>query len=270
MGEWTFGDTVFGWPVALLLLILVFFLRSTIVIGLAYLWIRFSRFARRHRVYRAAFAGGQILSEVKAGALVVLTDSTIVFFSLMSGIVSLQADPGAAITAFSFLIAFVWAEIWFYVTHRAMHHRRLYWIHRQHHVAKVASPVTAISFSIIERSIFIGGIVIFLGLVSQHVPLSRPGILGFAVFGYLANVVGHLNVEIVPIRFAKSWLGRIFFTPSFHSMHHARYRGHYGLYTTVLDRWFNSYFEDYPAVYDRAASGEGLERLNETLLAKDG
>jgi sterol desaturase/sphingolipid hydroxylase (fatty acid hydroxylase superfamily) len=129
----------------------------------------------------------------------------------------------------------------------------------------VANPITAISFSIIERVIFIGGVIGFLGLVSLLVPLSRPGILSFAVFAYIANVLGHSNVEFVPARFAKSRLGGLFYTPSFHSMHHARYHGHYGLFTTVLDRWFNTYFEDYPAVYDRAVAGEGLERLNETL-----
>ena len=264
MVEWKLGGVEFGWPVAMVVVILALFLRSSIVIGLAYMWVRYSKFARRHRVYRLPYRRRQIAREIRAGVLVILTDATVVFFSLLYGVITLQTNPGPAITAFSFLVAFLWAEVWFYAIHRAFHDRRFYWIHRQHHVAKVADPVTAISFSVIERLIFIGGLVGFLGLLSLLVPLSRPGILSFGVVAYVANVLGHLNVEIVPAWFAKSRIGGMFYTPSYHSMHHARYHGHYGLYTTVLDRWLNTYFEDYPAIYDRARAGEGLEQLNET------
>lgn len=265
MSEWTLGGADFGWPVALILVVLALLIRTSITVGLVFLWVKHSRFARHHRVYRLAYSREQILSETKAGVLVIMTDGTIVFFSLMFGIISLQANPGPAITAVSFLTAFIWAEVWFYATHRVLHGRRFYWIHRQHHVAKVANPITAISFSVIERFIFVGGFIGFLGLVSLFIPLSRPGILSFAVIAYIANVLGHSNVEFVPAWIAKSRLGGVFYTPSFHSMHHARYHGHYGLYTTVLDRWFNTYFQDYPEVYDRAVAGAGLERLNETL-----
>jgi sterol desaturase/sphingolipid hydroxylase (fatty acid hydroxylase superfamily) len=167
MGEWNFGGTNFGWPTALLLVMVALFARSFTIIGLASLWVKFSRFAQRHRVYRLAIRRKQVLSEIRAGVLVIVTDGTIVFFSLMFGIVTLQTNPGPAITAFSFLTAFLWAEIWFYAIHRALHNRRLYWIHRQHHVAKVSNPLTAISFSVIERLIFVGGLVGFLGLVSR-------------------------------------------------------------------------------------------------------
>jgi len=192
----------------------------------------------------------------------------IVFFTLMLGIIQLAANPGWPLIIFSFLAAFLLAEVWFYASHRLLHDRRLYWIHRQHHVAKVTDPVTALSFSVLERAIFVTGLIGLLVLVSLLVPLARPGILGYAFLAYIANVIGHSNVEIVPRWIVKSRLGGLFYTPSYHSMHHARFHGHYGLYTTVLDRVFGTYFKDYPAVYERAAAGNGLTRLNETIETK--
>src|SRR2546427_5937141 len=47
------------------------------------------------------------------------------------------------------------------------------------------------------------------------------------------------------------------------SMHHARYTGHYGLFTTMLDRALGTYWDDYPEVHARAARGEGLHQRSE-------
>jgi sterol desaturase/sphingolipid hydroxylase (fatty acid hydroxylase superfamily) len=51
----------------------------------------------------------------------------------------------------------------------------------------------------------------------------------------------------------------------FHARHHARYQGHYGLFTVVLDRWFGTAFQDYPRVHALAREGQGLVRLGERL-----
>src|SRR5690606_5712092 len=42
---------------------------------------------------------------------------------------------------------------------------------------------------------------------------------------------------------------------TFHAMHHARYTGHYGLFTTVLDRVLGTAWDDTPEVQARAARG---------------
>jgi hypothetical protein len=102
MGEWTLGGANLGWPVTFALVILALFIRSTITVGSAFLWVRYSRFAQLHRIYRLAYPKEQILSEIKAGVLVVLTDGTLVFLSLMFGIISLQKDPGPTTTALRF------------------------------------------------------------------------------------------------------------------------------------------------------------------------
>ncbi|CAM3299569.1 sterol desaturase family protein [Corallococcus soli] len=97
--------------------------------------------------------------------------------------------------------------------------------------------------------------------------MRGPGFLAYMLTNYALNAVGHGNTEWLPKRFVTSWVGRVFFTPTFHAMHHARYQGHYGLYTVLLDRWFGTTFEDYPQVHARARDGEGLTRMGERLPA---
>ncbi len=91
---------------------------------------------------------------------------------------------------------------------------------------------------------------------------------GLALYGlanYALNVLGHSNVEVFPGWFARSRLGRWLVTPTYHALHHARYRGHYGLFTSVLDRCFGSVYADYEMVQQRASAGQGLTRQGERL-----
>src|SRR5438067_13240674 len=45
---------------------------------------------------------------------------------------------------YTFLIVFVWTEIWHYFSHRAMHTKALLFIHREHHKSKVTNPLSSI------------------------------------------------------------------------------------------------------------------------------
>ena len=85
--------------------------------------------------------------------------------------------PVITILVLTFAVMFVWFEIWFYVTHRLMHTRALYFIHKQHHVAKVTDPLAALSFSLAERAILITGALGFAALLSRWHPIpmvERP------------------------------------------------------------------------------------------------
>ena len=45
-------------------------------------------------------------------------------------------------------------------------------------------------------------------------------------------------------------------TTTYHSLHHSRYTGNYGLGTRVLDRIFGTEWEDYERLYDRISRRE--------------
>ncbi|RKH54377.1 sterol desaturase family protein [Corallococcus interemptor] len=223
-----------------------------------------TRWAARFRVYRRELSQGQLRSEALAAAGVVLTDAVLIgAFRSFTG--PLYGPFSLSTALWSYAWMFVGFEVWFYVTHRLLHLPRFYRFHAQHHVAQVTEPLTALSFSVVERVVLMGG---GLGMhfAAMHLfPGSQVGVLAYMLTNYVLNAFGHGNTEWLPKRFVTSWVGRVLFTPTFHALHHARYQGHYGLYTVVLDRWFGTAFPDYPQVHARARDGEGLTRMGERL-----
>jgi Delta7-sterol 5-desaturase len=245
------------------------FFRSAIFVGLAFLWLRLSDFARRRRVFRMALPEGQVRSELLAAIHVLLLDAAAITSVIYAG--WLRHSPSTvANTIVTFLLMFALFEVWFYVTHRAMHTKALFFLHRQHHVAQVTDPLTSLSFSLIERAILLIGALGAAILLSWTIGISVAGMWTYAIANYALNVLGHSNVEVFPAWFTKSRLGRWLVTPTYHALHHARYGGHYGLFTSVLDRAFGSVYPDYEAVQERASAGQGLTRQGERLKPADG
>ncbi|AEI62262.1 sterol desaturase family protein [Corallococcus macrosporus] len=220
--------------------------------------------AARLRVYRRAFGKGQLRSEVRAALIVIGCDAL-----LISAFRAFHDERFAPFRWTATLLTFAWMfvmfEAWFYVTHRLMHTRALYWIHAQHHVAQVTNPITSLSFSVAERVVLLGGAFMLVTVAGHFMPITQAGLVLYILTNYSLNVLAHGNTEWVPGRFVSSWAGRLFFTTTFHAMHHARYQGHYGLFTPVLDRWLGTAFADYPQVHARARAGQGLERLGERI-----
>ena len=169
---------------------------------------------------------------------------------------------------YTFAIVFVWTEIWHYFSHRAMHHKALLFIHREHHKSKITNPMSSISFSFLEKLIFSGGIIAPVAALSWIMPISFYGIVAYYLFYFVTNTLGHSNVEIREPNYAQTWIGKVINTPTYHAMHHARYVKNYGLITSTLDRLFNTMWEDYDKVQTRAASNQPLEKLSERLIPK--
>jgi sterol desaturase/sphingolipid hydroxylase (fatty acid hydroxylase superfamily) len=223
-----------------------------------------TRLAERWRVYRRALAPGQLRSEAWAAAGVVLMDALLIgLFRYFAGPRMVPFSVPVALLSYAWM--FVGFEVWFYVTHRLLHTRALYRFHAQHHVAQVTDPLTSLSFSLVERLVLMGGGMGLVFLAMEVMPVTQAGVTAYILTNYFLNVVGHGNTEWLPRRFVASWAGRLFFTPTFHALHHARYQGHYGLFTVVLDRWLGTAFGDYPQVHARAREGHGLERIGERL-----
>jgi lathosterol oxidase len=252
---------------AIPLLITYFAIRSLLVAGGAMLFLARSPMAQVRRVYRRSYAPGQLRSELGAAARVVAFDGVLIGALHASQALPL-GRPGPWGTLVQLALLFVWFELWFYVTHRALHTRALYFLHAQHHVAKVTHPLTSLSFGLGERAVLVGGGLGFVVLLGQAWPVGVEAVAGYFLLNYLLNVVGHLNVELFAPGYPRSLRGRIFYSVTFHAMHHARYTGHYGLFTVLPDRLFGTAWEDYPEVQRRAALGDGLTTLGARAQAE--
>lgn len=236
-------------------------LRSMFIGGTA-AWLRENSRLARRKIYRLKIEKPQVVSELVAGVRVLLIDSLVAALILRFDLFQHGGDSWP-VTLGTFIGFFVWTEIWFYVSHRLLHSKSLYFIHAQHHVAKVTTPLTAISFSVLERLILVVGVAALPAALSFFIPISfRIYIVYFSV-NYALNTFGHWNIEIVPPAWVKSRLGSILNATTYHALHHARYNGHYGLFTPFLDRWFGSRFNDYLQVHQAAYEGHGLEKLNQ-------
>lgn len=244
-------------------LLIAFVIRVALIGGGISLWTRVSDWARRRRIYQRALAPGQLVSELKSTVVTVAFDALVAAAVLTAGLVRFADQPSVWLSAGTFVAIFAWFEVWFYATHRLLHHPKLYFLHRQHHAARVTNPLSATSFSLVERFILQLGLLGFVALVSQWTPISRLGFGAYVFANYLLNVYAHTNVELLPAGFGRTLPGRLLFSSTFHAMHHARMLGHYGLFTQGMDRLFGTFFDDFAQVHARAASGDGLQKLGE-------
>lgn len=241
--------------------LMVFRLAAVVLIGSALL--RWSH-ARARRIIRLEVSAGRVRREFLAALGLVLVDSLVFTVVHHLGPIRFGTNELPSV-ALSFVGIFVWFELEYFVLHRLLHTRALYGLHRRHHEATVTHPLTGFVFSGAERllqtAVGFGGV----ALASRLMPISPVALEAYLVLSYLLNGLAHANVELFPEGWARSAPGQVFISATFHALHHARFKGHYGLYTTVLDRLCGTVFADAVAVHDAAARGEGLPQLGTRL-----
>lgn len=165
----------------------------------------------------------------------------------------------------SLLATTVWAEVWHYASHRAFHLSALHWIHAEHHKSRLNSPFTAISFAFSEKLIFDLGLLLPLAAVDPVFSMNFFGIAGWYIGYLLINSVSHANFELKSRDYNRG-LGRILTSTTYHSLHHSRYTGNYGLGTRFMDKLFKTEWEDYERLYDRISQERRpLTRLQERV-----
>lgn len=133
-------------------------------------------------------------------------------------------------------------DTYFYWSHRAMHHPKVYrYVHLVHHQSHNPSPWAAFAFHPLE-AIIEAGIVFVIAFI---MPFHGTAILAFLIFMTVYNAYGHLGYELYPRRFNKSWIGKWVNTSIAHNQHHKKFTGNFGLYFLFWDRWMGTLREDY-------------------------
>ena len=109
---------------------LIFLAVSNHVIVFGFIQLYKSRKVRR--IYNLQADQDQLKEELNNSWLTSPLHSLLIGLALYSGILAFTPETWWCFL-YTFLIVFVWTEIWHYFSHRAMHHRSLLWIHREHH-----------------------------------------------------------------------------------------------------------------------------------------
>lgn len=92
--------------------------------------------------------------------------------------------------------------------------------------------------------------------------LGLGGFAAYLAFTFFGNIGGHANAEVFPQ--STTWRSSLAANAVvFHSLHHARYTGHYGFGTSSLDRLFGTEWPDWLSLQRSIMAGRPLERLQQ-------
>lgn len=189
---------------------------------------------------------GTLLREVWLNSLVTIPMVALLFKGFAEGRighVSQRPDRPVWFLLLEGLLFLVLADLWFYVSHRALHSRLLYRFHKGHHAHR--APTEAAAFlALSPAEAWFSGVLtlsfpMFLVPVHAHVAIACAVIILFCGFyihdGALSRTLGLPLVN----------------GPAHHQMHHGRGRANanYALMFTFLDRMFGTYAA--PAVTPR-------------------
>lgn len=135
-------------------------------------------------------------------------------------------------------------DAYFYWTHRAMHHPRLFrTFHWTHHKSKTPTPWTAYAFDAPEAIVTVA----FVPLWAWVVPMHDLGLYIFVTWQIVRNVMGHAGAELSPVSGRPSRLFGWLSTTTHHDLHHQHGRSNYGLYFTWWDRLMGTEHPEYQA-----------------------
>jgi sterol desaturase/sphingolipid hydroxylase (fatty acid hydroxylase superfamily) len=215
---------------------------------------------RHRKVFDLPLKRGQLRTGLLGTALFHLLFVPFLVGAISSGAITFSTGWTAELLGF--WVPWYGFMIFYYFLHRAMHHPRLFWMHRWHHVSMVTTPMTGFSMHPAE------GMGWVVGMLAPCIVLSRLGLLGFWGFAawfvitWTGNIAGHANAEMFPLRVTR--LSSIWQNPiSYHSLHHARFTGHYGFVAAFMDRLFGTEFGDWKELHDRVFDGHPLTSLRE-------
>jgi Delta7-sterol 5-desaturase len=215
-------------------------------------------------VYGVAAPEGQRVREIR-NALTTTPVHALLFMAFIWSGWLVIGEETAFLIITTFVGTLLWTEVWHYFSHRAMHLRIIHFLHREHHRSRVTGVWSSVSFSFLEKFIFSAGILGGLAAISQAHSVSAIGITAYYVMYFFTNTLGHANFEFRKPDYRSSVMGKIFNSPSYHAMHHARYDLNYGLLTPWLDQILGTEWKDAPNVQTSAAMGHPLKTLSERL-----
>ncbi len=166
-----------------------------------------------------AIPGALVMEAYKAGGTAIYTEVT-----------SPLGWIWLPISAFLYLLIH---DTYFYWTHRAMHHPRLFRpMHLTHHRSRHPTPWAAFSFHPWEAAISAW----ILPAAAFFIPIHIGVVLTLLVVMTYCSVANHAGWEILPKSFVEGPIGRQLISARHHNVHHTDYTANYGLYFRFWDQ----------------------------------
>lgn len=133
----------------------------------------------------------------------------------------------------SFVVVLILQDTYFYFIHRIFHHPLIFkWMHYGHHRSGEPTPWSSSAFdfpeAIVQALFFVGVIYI--------VPLHFITLVAALITMTVWAVFTHLGFEVFPPSSKTNWIGKWLVGSKHHSIHHRKYKVHYGLYFTFWDK----------------------------------
>ncbi|GAB2232366.1 hypothetical protein Drorol1_Dr00011398 [Drosera rotundifolia] len=144
-------------------------------------------------------------------------------------------------------------EFLYYWIHRAFHHGSLYTtFHAVHHAPAHNEPRTAWTHTFAENLVFFGLLFMAIGAALATRTLSIGSLTMYITYVDYMSGLGHCNFEFVPKRLFIIFppLKYLCLTPSFHSIHHTKYKTNYSLYMPFYDYVYGTWDESSDSFYE--------------------
>jgi sterol desaturase/sphingolipid hydroxylase (fatty acid hydroxylase superfamily) len=205
------------------------------------------------RLIRHEMRWSLVASLVYAAAGAIVIDAwrsglTVIYFDV--------ADYGLAWLLVSVPVYMFLHDTWFYWTHRAMHHRKLFRLmHKVHHESRQPTPWAGFSFHPWES--LVGAVV--LPLLVMLVPIHIGALIFLLVVMSVTSVTNHSGFEILPDRWMRGFIGRHWISATHHNLHHQNYRKNFSLYFRYWDRLMDT--DEMEEAYDYLRKDRVAENL---------
>jgi sterol desaturase/sphingolipid hydroxylase (fatty acid hydroxylase superfamily) len=165
-----------------------------------------------------AICGALIISEYSLGVTLLYTDLD---------------KYGLWYLLVSFIAVLVLQDTYFYFIHRIFHQPLIFkWMHYGHHRSGEPTPWSSSAFDLPEA--IVQGL-FFVG-VSFIVPLHFITLVAALITMTVWAVFTHLGFQVFSSSSKSYWIQRWLIGSTHHSMHHRKYKVHYGLYFTFWDK----------------------------------
>lgn len=141
----------------------------------------------------------------------------------------------------SALLALLVHDIYFYFTHRLLHHKSMFrLVHNWHHRSHKPTAWSTFSFHPLEGAIQMG----VFPLIAIILPIHIYALAFVAVFLLFMSVYGHCGFELRP---NKHKIFQVFNTSIHHYQHHTFVHYNYGIYLNLWDKLFSTNHPTYLA-----------------------